>query len=150
MSRKISKANFQGFAIHSHDGNISFNPKVEFKQPDHYKSDYDVVDLLTDLPPLPFLVGDVIKRIIRLDRKGQKELDLKKITYNLRRLKECEKSMTSLEEFNDCYDDFFIQYDKHLDEFESANKLTMGQSKSISLVLFFLHKLDIDKFIKSL
>lgn len=50
--------------------------------PEHYRSGMQVVEL-SDAFGLQFYETDVLKRLVRLDRKGQVETDLAKIHHEL-------------------------------------------------------------------
>ena len=134
-----NKANFRGFKIHGYE-----------QTPEHYKSVYDVVDFLTDLPPLPFLFGDTIKRIVRLDRKGQKALDLKKIEYNLIRMQGCGRS---LEMITTLYNPIVIErynIEANFKDFVKENRLGTMQESLIYLLMTGMAGINVTEFIETL
>ena len=134
-----NKANFRGFKIHGYE-----------QTPEHYKSVYDVVDFLTDLPPLPFLFGDTIKRIVRLDRKGQKALDLKKIEYNIKRMQGCKKSIEMITALSNPIVSDRYGLDYSLQHFVQSYQLNTMRASLIFLLMTGMVGINVTEFVETL
>ena len=136
-----NKANFKGFEMHGYK-----KPET----PKHYKSVYDVVDFLTDLPPLPFLFGDTIKRIVRLDRKGQKALDLKKIEYNITRMQGCKKSIELITALSNPIVSDRYGLDYSLQHFVQSYQLNTHRADAVFRLMSGMAGINVSEFIETL